>query len=46
MKIGPLMLTPTFAKNVKAPGRYGVGLGGLGLSLLVRPASRGGFTKS
>ncbi len=44
MKIRPLMLTPTFAKNVKAPGRYGDGRGGLGL--LVRPASRGGFTKS
>ena len=40
------MLTPTFAKNVKAHGRYGDGRGGLGLSLLVRPASRGGFTKS
>ena len=46
MKIRPLMLTPTFAKNVKAPGRYGDGRGGLGLSLLVRPAARGGFTKS
>ena len=46
MKIRPLMLTPTFAKNVKVPGRYGDGRGGLGLSLLVRPASRGGFTKS
>ena len=46
MKIRPLMLTPTFAKNVKAPGRYGDGRGGLGLSLLVRPASRGGFNKS
>ena len=46
MKIRPLMLTPTFAKNVKAAGRYGDGRGGLGLSLLVRPASRGGFTKS
>ena len=46
MKIRPLMLTPTFAKNVKAPGRYGDGRGGLGLSLLVRPALRGGFTKS
>ncbi len=46
MKIRPLMLTPTFAKNVKAPGRYGDGRGGLGLSLRVRPASHGGFTKS
>ena len=40
------MLTPTFAKNVKAPGRYGDGRGGLGLNLLVRPALGGGFTKS
>ena len=39
------MLTPTFAKNVKTPGRWGDGRG-LGLSLLVRPAARGGFTKS
>ena len=46
MKIRRLMLTPTFVKNVKVPGRYGDGRGGLGLSLLVRPASRGGFTKS
>ena len=46
MKIRPLMLTPTFARNVKSPGRYGDGRGGLGLSLLVRPASRGGFNKS
>ena len=46
MKIRPLMLTPTFARNVKTPGRYGDGRGGLGLSLLVRPASRGGFNKS
>ena len=46
MKIRSLMLTPTFAKNVKVPGRYGDGRGVLGLSLLVRPASRGGFTKS
>ena len=28
------------------PGRYGNGRGGLGLSLLVKPASRGGFSKS
>lgn len=27
MKIRPLMLTPTFAKNVKVPGRYGDGRG-------------------
>ena len=46
MKIRPFMLTPTFARNIKIPGRYGDGRGGLGLSLLVRPASHGGFTKS
>ena len=40
------MLSATFVKNVKAPGRYGDGRGGLGLGLLVRPATRGGFNKS
>ena len=30
MKIRPLMLTPTFARKVKTPGRYGDGRGGLG----------------
>ena len=32
MKIRPFMLTPTFSKYVKTPGRYGDGRGGLGLS--------------
>ena len=46
MKIRPLMLSATFVKNVKAPGRYGDGRGGLGLTLRVKPASRGGYCKS
>ena len=45
MKIRPLMLSATFVRNVKAPGRYGDGRGGLGLGLLVRPATRGGINK-
>jgi len=40
------MLSATFVRNVNVPGRYGDGRGGLGLSLLVKPASRGGFSKS
>ena len=46
MKTRPRMLSATFVRNVHAPGRYGDGRGGLGLSLLVKPASRGGFSKS
>ena len=42
----PLVLSATFVSNVKAPGRYGDGRGGLGLGLLVRPALRGGLNKS
>ena len=41
MKNRPRMLSATFVRNVNLPGRYG-----LGLSLLVKPASRGGFSKS
>ena len=41
----PNMLSATFVKTVKAPGRYGDGRGGLGLSLLVRTAARGHTTK-
>ena len=41
----PRMLSATFVRTVNVPGRYGDGRGGLGLSLLVRPASRGGFAK-
>ena len=38
------MLSSTFVKTVKTPGRYGDGRGGLGLSLLVRTAARGHIT--
>ncbi len=41
----PLMLSATFVRTVKVPGRYGDGRGGLGLGLLVRPATRGGLNK-
>ncbi len=41
----PNMLSATFVKTVKTPGRYGDGRGGLGLSLLVRIAARGHITK-
>ncbi len=41
----PNMLSATFVKTVKIPGRYGDGRGGLGLSLLVRTAARGHTTK-
>ena len=40
------MLSATFVRNVKTPGRYGDGRGGLGLGLLIRPALRGGVNKS
>ena len=40
------MLSATFVKSVNRPGRYGDGRGGLGLTLLVKPASRGGYCKS
>ncbi len=40
------MLSATFVRNAKTPGRYGDGRGGLGLGLLVRPALRGGLNKS
>ena len=46
MKTRPAMLSATFVRNVNVPGRYGDGRGGLGLSLLVKPASRGGISKS
>ena len=42
----PTMLSATFVRNVNMPGRYGDGRGGLGLTLLVKPASRGGYCKS
>ena len=39
-------LSATFVNTVNVPGRYGDGRGGHGLSLLVKPASTGGFSKS
>ena len=35
------MRSATFVRNVNLPGRYGDGRGGLGLTLLVKPSSRG-----
>ena len=46
MKNRPRMLSAPFVRNVNHPGRYGDGRGGLGVSLLVKPVSRGGFSKS
>jgi len=40
------MLSATFVKTVNVPGRYGDGRGGLGLTLLVKPAARDGVCKS
>ena len=42
----PRRLSATFVRTVNAPGRYGDGHGGHGLSLLVKHAASGGFTKS
>ena len=42
----PKRLSATFVNTVNIPGRYGDGRGGHGLSLLVKPASTGGFSKS
>ena len=41
----PNMLSATFVKTVKTPGRYGDGRGGLGLNLLVRTAAGDHITK-
>ena len=41
----PKRLSASFVKTVNQPGRYGEGRGGHGLSLLVKPASAGGFSK-
>lgn len=46
MRKRPSMLSATFVRNVNVPGRYGDGRGGLGLTLRVKPASRGGYCKS
>ena len=42
----PKRLSATFVNTVNVPGRYGDGRGGHGLSLLVKPTSTGGFSKS
>ena len=42
----PKRLSATFVNTVNVPGRYGDGRGGHGLSLLVKPATHGGFSKS
>ena len=42
----PRRLSATFVRTVKTPGRYGEGRGGYGLSLLVKPTSVGGFSKT
>ena len=39
------MLSATFVRTVRTPGRYGDGRGGLGLSLLVRTGSGGRLTR-
>ena len=42
----PTRLTHTFVRSVARPGRYGDGRGGLGLSLLVKKASNGRWSKT
>ena len=42
----PKRLSASFIRTVKQPGRYGDGRGGYGLSLLVKPMSAGGLSKS
>ena len=42
----PRRLSATFVRTVNTPGRYGDGHGGHGLSLLVKRAACGGFSKS
>ena len=39
-------LTPHFVRTVTRPGRYGDGHGGFGLSLYVKPATKGRISKS
>ena len=46
MKNRPEILTEKYIKSIKKPGRYGDGRGGYGLSLLVKPKSRGGLALS
>ena len=42
----PVRLTATFVRTINVPGRYGDGRGGFGLSLMVRPSSNSGLSKS
>ena len=42
----PARLSATFVKGVTAPGRYGDGRGGNGLSLLVKPTSNGRVSRT
>ena len=42
----PKRLSASFVRTVNRPGRYGDGRGGFGLSLLVKPRSAGGFSKT
>lgn len=42
----PKILSGTFVRAVREPGRYGDGRGGYGLSLLVRISANGRVTKS
>ena len=39
-------LSKTFVDRVNAPGRYGDGRGGFGLSLLVKPTKNGGWSRT
>lgn len=42
----PQRLSATFVRTVTKPGRYGDGRGGHGLSLLVKPMTNGGVSRS
>ena len=42
----PDRLSATFVRTVTTPGRYGDGRGGHGLSLLVKPSSKSGLSKT
>ena len=42
----PPRLTAAFIRTIRKPGRYGDGRGGYGLSLLVKPMSAGGLSKT
>ena len=39
-------LSRTFVDRVNAPGRYGDGRGGFGLSLLLKPTKNGGWSRT